>query len=160
MNISYENNIGLDTWDMIFPSMVMDSAEIRKASRDEINDAISIYVIGTGTLFSVSNSNDTYLSDELFIALKTWATKFNGKAVFNTKCFENIINEDMNVPLKILEACYIKENTNKPIPMYVMMDMDIDGRKEDDIIITTTDDVSIKYNINQPVIVITKDDPE
>ena len=157
MTVSYEF-IGLDYWDMIFPSLCITNDEIKTATKDDLNTIISMYIISTGIVNTVYDVNG-FLSNDLYLAIKLWAAQHKGKLVMNSRLFMNIIDTETKLPVKVLEIIYMKQNGNTE-NVYLLNTLSADGRKNGNTVYVNGSDIKINYDINQPVIVITKDDPK
>lgn len=154
MTVSYEF-IGLEYWDMIFPSLCITNDEIKTATKNDLNTIISMYIISTGIVNTIHDENG-FLSNDLYLAIKLWAAQHKGKLVMNSRLFMNIIDIETKLPIKVLEIIYMKQDGNVE-NVYLLNSLNADGRKNGNMIYVNGSNIKINYDINQPVIVINKD---
>lgn len=151
MTVTYDYS-GVNTWDLTYPTMFINSEEIKQARRLEINRIIYIYANGIEAY-----SNHDIVSSELYLTLKMWATR-PGVFAINARQLTNLLNPISREPMKAIEIAYLDNETNNFSMIYEIESVKTSGGMlEDGSVILDPKNCIIRYRTLRPKIEINLD---
>lgn len=151
MTVTYDYS-GINTWDLTYPTMFINSEEIKQARRHEINRIISIYANG---IEAYSGCN--VVNSELYLTLKMWATR-PGVFAINARQLANLLNPISREPMKAIEIAYLNNETNTFSMIHEIESIKTSGDMlEDGSVILNPKNCIIRYRTLRPKLEINLD---
>ena len=151
MKVTYDYS-GISTWDLTYPTMFINSEEIKQARLYEINRIIYIYANGIEAY-----SNHNVISSELYLTLKMWTIR-PGIFAINARQLANLLNPVSCEPIKAIEIAYLDNETNTFSMIYEIESVKTSGNTlEDGSVIIDPKNCIIRYKTLRPKLEINLD---
>ena len=143
MKVSYEYS-GLNSWDLSNPTLFIDSKELNKSNKNELNKLISIYVNGIEAY-----CGKEAICDDLYLTLKMWSIR-DGMFAINARRFDNLLNPVSLEPIRVFEIAFLEPSTHQFIMIYEVTSVNASGTKINNTIVMDPKNCKYSYSIRRP----------